>query len=70
MTMRIRPPMTRSAGRKSASGPARNVAVMPRIVNTTPNPATYASAWRTAVQRDGGAPDSDAATAMAVIWPR
>ena len=42
---------------------------MPRIVNTAPNPATYASDCRTAIQRDGRAPGSPAATAIAVSWP-
>ena len=46
-----------------ASPADANDAVTPRSVNTSPNPATYASAWRKAVQRDGGAPSAEAATA-------
>src|SRR6478609_6944156 len=43
---------------------------MPRTVKTAPNPATYASAWRIASQRDGRAPSAEPATAIAVSWPR
>ena len=42
----------------------------PSRVNTAPNPATYAMAWRMAVQRDGVRPSADEATAIAVSWPR
>ena len=55
-----------------------NVAVTPRKVKTRPNPATYARAWRKAVQRVGPAVAppappaavSEPATATAVSWPR
>src|SRR6185369_6362114 len=43
---------------------------MPSNVKTAPNPATYASAWRIASQRDGRAPSAEPATAIAVSWPR
>ncbi len=44
---------------------------MPSRVKTVPNPATYAMAWRSAVQREAViAPSGPAATATAVSWPR
>ena len=57
------------AGSRRGTPPA-NVAVMPSSVNTRPKPATYATAWRTAAQREGCAPVPWAATATAVSWPR
>ena len=44
---------------------------MPSSVKTAPNPATYATAWRSASQREAVvAPSGRAATATAVSWPR
>ncbi len=66
------PPMIRSGFMYSAIAPPAKAAVMPRSVNTVPNPATKARAWRTAAQRDGrpAAASPWAATATAVSWPR
>ena len=69
-TMSTRPATLRRSGMYWARPAAANVAVTPRTVNTMPKPRTYAVAWRRAVQRDGGAPTADAATATAVSWPR
>src|SRR6185369_6276228 len=78
---RITPPTWRRTGIHGDSPAAANVAVTPSSVNTEPNPATYASAWRKAVQREGparraGKPFAVAepvrlasATATAVSWP-
>ena len=50
------PPICRRSVIQRDSPAAANVAVTPRIVNTSPNPRTYAAAWRTAVQRLAGTP--------------